>query len=279
MPLLKNAALKTLLTLSAAVCSLLLIFPAYGVAARGFSALSSDMGADFWRVWLPSHLLNTTVIAAASSAIALPLGLLCAVYLLLYSGSKIASALKAVFSALCSIPSAVYGLFGFFLFSNLAVMRYSVASGIITVAVLLLGTAAQCCFTALEQVDAGQILACRALGACEYEMMKTILLPSSARGIAFCIVLCLSKAAGESAALIFTCGTGLADTQNGVFGYLFSSGETLSVGIYQAVLNGELPLAFAACAVIMLLMTLFDILAGIWRGGDDRDKRAFGLEK
>ncbi|MBP0981507.1 MAG: ABC transporter permease subunit [Oscillospiraceae bacterium] len=265
----KNLSSKLILAFSAAICLFLLTILLLGVAARGFSALSSGLGISFWAKWLPSHLLNTAVIAAASAAIALPMGLCCALYLVLYSEKRAAAALKTVFSALCSIPSAVYGMFGFFLFSNLAVMRYSVAAGIITVAVMLLGTAAQSCVAALEQVDEHLAFASRALGATELETVKSILLPAASNGIAFCAVLCLSKAAGESAALIFTCGTGLANIKNGVFGYLFSSGETLAVGIYQAVLNGELPLAFAACGFIMLLMTVFDILAGMWRGSDD----------
>lgn len=257
---------------SAICCLALLTVPIGGIAIYSAKALLGGVDGSFWREWLPSHLLNTAVISSSATAAAVFSGLLCALYLRIYSRKRAAAALKTLFAALSSLPAAVYGLFGSILFFKTAAMRYSVAAGIVTAAVLLLSTAAQCCISALERVEESEFSASLALGATESESAFGVLLPSAARGIAFGALFCLSRAAGESASLVFTCGTGLADTEHGVVGYLLSSGETLAVGIYQAVLNGELPLAFAACGMIILIMAVMSIFTSAWGKTDDKDR-------
>lgn len=269
---LKSRSAMTALTLSALFAAFLLTVPIGGIVFYSAKAIFSKTGGSFWREWLPSHILNTVVTASVSSAVSLFAGLLCGLYLVIYGGKKSAAVLKTLFAALSALPAAVYGLFGSALFFGMGFMRYSVAAGIITCALLLFSTAARCCISALERVNSAVFSASLSLGATELESVSRVLLPSAARGIISGGLFCLSRAAGESASLIFTCGTGLADTENGLSGYLFSSGETLAVGIYQAVLNGELSLAFAACGMIILMMALLNIFTALWGKTGDKDR-------
>lgn len=271
-----DAVLKLVLLLCALLCIFALLFTALEVIFLGGEAFSLRLllsvpdyvsGAE----GLLPQIINTVIICSASTAIAMPAGILCSTYLLIYAKSKTADKIKVLLGAAGTIPTAVYGLFGFFVFSQLMRLRYCVAAGILTLSITLFSVAASMSLAALLQVDEQAWRASYALGATDYEMVFTALFPCAKRGICSAAIICLAKAMGESAALLFTAGTGDALPADGLLQYLMSSGATLAVGIYQAVLEGKLSLAFAAALVLMLMIAGCDILSEKLVGGGKKD--------
>lgn len=216
-------------------------------AVRGHATMAAGTAG------LLPQIVNTAVICALSLLLAMPAGVFCAVYLLYYGkGSRAAAAVETMLGALRAVPSAVYGLFGFLVFSQLMRLRYSVLSGILTMAVMLFAVAAGAAHSALAAVDDQLSSAALALGATKAEMLLDIVFSAAKSGLMSAAVLCTAKTAGESAALLLTAGVGKTVPTDGWLRYFTSSGATLAVGLYQSVLEGEIPAAFASALVLLL---------------------------
>ena len=208
------------------------------------------------------QMVNTAIICGCALLLAMPAGILCAVYLLYYgNGSRAAAAIETVLSTLRAVPSAVYGLFGFLVFSQLMRLRYSVLSGVLTMAVLLFAVAAGAAQSALSAVDGKLSAAALALGATRSEMLLDIVFAAAKSGLTSAAVLCVAKTAGESAALLLTAGVGKAIPTDGWLRYFTSSGATLAVGLYQSVLEGDIPAAFASALILLLFTGLCSLLS------------------
>ena len=211
------------------------------------------------------QVVNTLIICGLSVLLAMPAGVLCAVYLLFYGrGSRAAVLIEMLISALTAVPSAVYGLFGFLVFSQLFSLRYSVLAGILTMAVMIFSVAVGTAQAALGAVDGNLPLAALALGATKAEVMTGVLFSAARGGLISAAVLCVAKTAGESAALLLTSGVGRAMPTQGWLRYLASSGATLAVGLYQSVLEGEIAAAFGSAVLLLLFIAACSLLSQVF---------------
>ncbi len=263
-------ARKLILLASAAICLVLMAAVALFVLRFGMQALSErligllrgQVVTAAGAAGLLPQIVNTVVICGCALLLAMPAGILCAVYLLYYGGnSRTAAVFEAVLGALRAVPSAVYGLFGFLVFSQLMRLRYSVLSGILTMAGMLFAGAAGAAHSALSAVDGKLSEAALALGASKSEMLLDIVFSAAKNGLASAGVLCVAKTAGESAALLLTAGVGKALPSDGWLRYFTSSGATLAVGLYQSVLEGDIPAAFASALILLLFTGLCSLLS------------------
>lgn len=250
------------LVLMAAVALLVLRFGLQALAEQYMNTLRGHAAVSAGLAGLLPQIVNTAVICGLSLLLAMPSGIFCAVYLLYYSGgSRAAAVVKTMLGALRAVPSAVYGLFGFLVFSQLMRLRYSVLSGILTMAVMLFAVAAHSAHSALAGVDDKLSAAALALGATRAEMLLDIVFSAAKKGLMAAAVLCVAKTAGESAALLLTAGVGRAVPTDGWLRYFTSSGATLAVGLYQSVLEGDISAAFAAALVLLLFTGLCSLLS------------------
>lgn len=250
------------LILMAAVAFLVLRFGGQALAERFVSLLQGRAVTAAGTAGLLPQIVNTAVICGCALLLAMPAGILCAVYLLYYGGgSRAAGAIETVLGALRAVPSAVYGLFGFLVFSQLMRLRYSVLSGVLTMAVMLFAVAAGAAHAALSAIDDKLSAAALALGATKAEMLLDIVFSAAKSGLASAAVLCVAKTAGESAALLLTAGVGKAVPFDGWLRYFTSSGATLAVGLYQSVLEGDISAAFASALILLLFTGLCSLLS------------------
>lgn len=248
--------------LMAAVALLVLRFGLQALAEQLINALRGHATVSIGLTGLLPQIINTVVICGLSLLLAMPAGIFCAVYLLYYSkGSRVAAVVETMLGALRAVPSAVYGLFGFLVFSQLMRLRYSVLSGILTMAVMLFAVAAGAAHSALSAVDDKLSKAALALGATKAEMLLDIVFSAAKSGLMSAAVLCAAKTAGESAALLLTAGVGKAVPTDGWLRYFTSSGATLAVGLYQSVLEGEISAAFASALLLLLFTGLCSLLS------------------
>ncbi|MCX7847605.1 MAG: phosphate ABC transporter permease PstA [bacterium] len=153
------------------------------------------------------ELLGTFYLTVGAMLIAIPLGVLTAIYLAEYAGDNMAVRfLRSCMSTLAGVPSIVFGLFGLAFFINTLHVSHSksVLAGSLTLALLVLPTVIRASEEAIRAVPHTYREAALSLGASTWRTVCTVVLPAALPGILTGIVISMGRAAGETAPIIFT---------------------------------------------------------------------------
>ena len=204
-------------------------------------------------------LVNTLTLTGAALVLAVPLSVGAAVYLVEYArrGSRLVRSIRLAAETLAGIPSIVYGLFGYLLFSRTLGVGYSMAAGILTVSVMVLPTILRTTEEALLAVPDAYREGSLGLGAGRLRTVWCIVLPSAVPGIAAGVIVAVGRIVGETAALIFTAGTAAQ------LAGLSASGRTLAVHMYALWNEGlHMEAAYAAGVVLLVLVVGINAAAG-----------------
>lgn len=151
-------------------------------------------------------VLGTLLITGAATAIAIPLGVLAAVYLNEYGhGRRLASTIRFMSDVMAGVPSIVMGLFIY----TAWVLRYGQTgfAGALALACLMLPIVIRSAETALQLVPNDLREASAALGARTSRTILTVVIPAGLPGLVSGALLAVARAAGETAPLLFTIGT------------------------------------------------------------------------
>lgn len=208
---------------------------------------------------LPS-IINTLLLTALALIIATPLGIFAAIYMVEYAkaGNKIVGIVRVTAETLSGIPSIVYGLFGMLFFVSTCKFGYSLLSGALTVAIMVLPTIMRTTEEALLAVPKNFREGSFGLGAGKLRTVFKVVLPSVVPGILSGIILATGRIVGETAALIYTAGTVAKIPEN-----VFSSVRTLSVHMYNLSKEGlNIDQAYATAVVLLVLVILINMLSG-----------------
>lgn len=150
-------------------------------------------------------ILGTFCLALGALVIALPLGVASAVYLHEYSRpSAWVTLTRLSIANLAGVPSIVFGLFGLTFFVVFCGFGVSLLSGVLTLAVLSLPIIINTTEAALSQIPQDCREASLALGASRRETTMKVVLPNALPGILTGSILALARAAGETAAIMYT---------------------------------------------------------------------------
>ena len=204
-------------------------------------------------------LINTLTLTALTCLFSIPLGVCSAIYLSEYakSDNRLVPIIRLTAETLSGIPSIVYGLFGYLLFNVSLQFGYSLLSGALTLAIMVLPTVMRTTEEALLGVPVSYREASLGLGAGKLRTIFRIVLPSASPAILSGVMLAIGRIVGETAALIYTAGS-LTSVATG----LFSSGATLSVHMYVLLSEGFYTEEAYATAVVLLSITvLLNLLA------------------
>lgn len=199
-------------------------------------------------------IINTVIITLLSLIMAVPLGVFSAIYLVEYSkrGNRLVKLVRITAETLSGIPSIVYGLFGYVLFVITLHWGYTLLSGAITLAIMILPlimrTTEEALIAVLDSFREGSF----GLGAGRLRTVFRIVLPSAVPGILAGVILAIGRIVGESAALIFTAGTNPVVPDS-----LFASTRTLSVHMYALMSEGLYTDQAYATAVVLLVVVIF----------------------
>jgi phosphate transport system permease protein len=180
-------------------------------------------------------ILGTLEITAFASVIAIPLGILGAVYLSEYGGNRpLARLLSFLSDVMTGVPSIVMGLFIFTVWViPHGLTGLSGMAGSFALACLMLPIVIRSSYEMLRLVPDSLRQGSYALGATKARVTLTVVLPSAAGGIVSGALLAVARAAGETAPLLFTIGVVTATNAN-----LFSGPNTaLSTLIFSEVLQ------------------------------------------
>ncbi len=198
-------------------------------------------------------LVSTLLILAVALAAAIPLGLGAAVWLAEYTrrGDALGQGVRLSLDVLAGVPSIVFGLFGNAFFSVFLGLGFSILSGGLTLACMILPIFIRTSEAGISAVNDAWRHGAHALGMTRAAALWHILLPSAAPAIAAGLMLGIGRATAETAALIFT--SGYVDRMPES---LSDSGRALAVHIYELSMNvtGGDSAAYASALVLIVLI-------------------------
>lgn len=204
-------------------------------------------------------IVNTLIMTVLTLIIVLPFGIGAAIYLVEYAkkSSPIVKVVRITAETLSGVPSIVFGLFGFLMFGIAFGWKYSLMSGAMTLAIMVLPVIMRTTEEALLGVPDSYREASFGLGAGKLRTIFRITLPAAMPGIIAGVILSIGRIVGETAALLFTAGT-VANIPSSVM----DSTRTLAVHLY-ALLNEGLYMeqAYATAVVLMVMVILINWLS------------------
>jgi phosphate transport system permease protein len=211
-------------------------------------------------------IVGTILLVVGTMLFSLPLGVLSAVYLVEYAHDNLFTRLiKLSVVNLSGIPSIVYGLFGFTMFVILLRFGTSILAGSLTLAIMSLPVIITASKEALESVPDTYREISLSLGATRWQTVRYCVLPYAIPGILTGTVLSLSRAAGETAPILFTVAAFyLPRLPRGVFDQVMALPYHLYV-ISTQVPNIPLELSFATALVLVGLVFLMNLVSIILR--------------
>ena len=250
--------LMILVILAAVFAVGMLVFIIIYILVNGVPHLSAEQFS--WEyttenVSMLPAIINTLLMTAMTLVLAVPIGIFAAVYLVEYAkrGNKLVKVIRVTTETLSGIPSIVFGLFGFLMFNISLKWQFSILAGVITLAMMILPLIIRTTEEALLAVPDSYREGSFGLGAGKMRTVFRVILPTAVPGIMSGVILAIGRIVGESAALIFTSGSG----HNLPSALIGSGSSTATLTVHMYILSNEglhTDQAFAS-AVVLLAVT------------------------
>ena len=158
---------------------------------------------------------GTVLVAAIALVIAIPLGLLAAVLLAEYATPRVRNAVKPILETIAGVPTIVLGFFGLnvvapqlrSILGPESIGTFSALAGGIVVGLLITPLIASISEDSMRAVPRGMREGAYAMGATKFEVIRKVVFPAALSGIMASIILAMSRAIGETMAVVLTVGT------------------------------------------------------------------------
>ena len=260
---------------------------ALALALIVFFLLKNGIGALSWEFFTQPPLdsmskggifpciVGTLYLSLGAMAVALPLGVCTAVYLQEYARpGTMLRLIRLCVANLAGVPSVVFGLFGLALFVTALRFGVSILSGALTLGALILPVVIGASEEALKSVPQTYREASLGLGATKWQTISRVVLPAALPGMLTGAILSLSRAAGETAAIMFTAAATFTPL---LPNSIFSEVMALPYHIYVLASSGTnieatRPLQYGTALVLMALVLGMNFLAIVWRGRIQRSR-------
>ncbi len=219
-----------------------------------------------------SYILSTLFVTGIAIVIALPLSLLTSIYIIEYASPKILRAFSSVVDLLSGIPPVIYGVWGTltivpFISEKLAPhfvefsTGYSVLAGGIVLAIMIIPLIISILMEVFGAVPKEMREASMSLGATKWQTVKKVVIRKSIPGIVAATVLAISRAFGETIAVLMVCGN-FTDLPKSIFDACYpipalianNYGEMMSVPQYESALM------FAAF-LLFFIIVVFNVIS------------------
>jgi phosphate transport system permease protein len=235
-----------------------------GVMSVSFLTKNLPIVTQFPGGGIGPAIVGTLVITGVAALMAIPLGILAAVFLNEYGRRRrIAQVIRFMADVMTGVPSIVMGLFVATVWVSAGLhFGYSGFAGSIALAALMLPIVIRSCEEMLKLVPEDLRLASDALGARRWRTIVSVVLPAALPGIVSGAMLAVARAAGETAPLLFTIGVTTSVNANPFHG----TNTTLSQEIW---FNAQTPFAAAkdrawgAALTLILIVFLFTVIARV----------------
>lgn len=234
-----------------------------GVGSINWEFLTSVTSVLKGTVGIAGNIVNTLIVLVLTLIISIPLGVGAAIYLNEYAKpGTLVNIIVFATETLSGIPSIIFGLFGMVFFGQVLGMGYSLLTGSLTLFLMVLPLITRNTQEALKTVPDSYRSGAVGLGAGKWYTIRTILIPSAMPGIITGIILAVGRIVGESAALLFTAGSGKSLPANigALFGKIFQSGGTLTTQLYlSATSEGDFDTAFGIAVILLVIVFLINL--------------------
>ncbi|MDO6684317.1 MULTISPECIES: phosphate ABC transporter permease PstA [unclassified Agarivorans] len=208
-----------------------------------------------------SMIVSTVYMVVLSISIAAPIGIMTALYLTEYAkpGSQLVKIIRFCTESLAGIPSIIYGLFGMTFFVVTLGLGFSILSGALTLAILILPVIIRTTEEALIAVPQSYREASYGLGSSRIYTIWRVILPSAMPGIVTAVILSTGRIIGESAPVFLTAGMVTRIPES-----VLDSGRTLTVHLYKLTQElftvNEWNQAYATATVLIILVLAINLL-------------------
>lgn len=203
-----------------------------------------------------STIVSTMFVTFLSVLIATPFGVGTAFYLTEFTNeTKITKIIRFSAESLAAIPSIVYGLFGFIFFVIYLNLGWSVISGSLTMAVMILPTIIRTSEEAIRSVPKSYREVSYSLGGTKLQTIVGVVLPSASPGIATGVILGIGRCVAETAAVILTAGSSLRIPNS-----IFSPARTMAVHFYILAREGiSMDRAYGTATLLIIIILAINI--------------------
>lgn len=259
--------LMILVMLAAAFAVGMLVFIIIYILVNGVPHLSAEQFS--WEyttenVSMLPAIINTLLMTAMTLVLAVPIGIFAAVYLVEYAkrGNKLVKVIRVTTETLSGIPSIVFGLFGFLMFNISLKWQFSILAGVITLAMMILPLIIRTTEEALLAVPDSYREGSFGLGAGKMRTVFRVILPTAVPGIMSGVILAIGRIVGESAALIFTSGSG----HNLPSALIGSGSSTATLTVHMYILSNEglhTDQAFASAVVLLAVTFVINLVSDL----------------
>ncbi|MFH1190066.1 MAG: phosphate ABC transporter permease PstA [Candidatus Omnitrophota bacterium] len=245
----------------------------YDIAAKGtgvinWKFLTSMPSNGMTEGGILPAIVGTFLVTVITALLSIPLGMGCAIYLNEYaSDTKITRLIRMAIRNLSGVPSIVYGLFGVILFVQMMRLGTCILSSGLTLGLMTLPWTITASEEALKNVPRSYREGALALGATKWQAIRTNVLPYAIPGMLTGTILGLSRAAGETAPILFT---GAAFYLPFLPKSLFSQFMALPYHLYimstqHHAISKVRPIAYGTTLVLIVLVLVMNLCAVILR--------------
>lgn len=239
------------------------------IATKGAGSLSWEFISSVPREGMTqggilTPIIGTVLITLITALFSIPFGVCCAIYLNEYAENNwLTRTIRAAIRNLSGVPSIIYGLFGLALFVQTLQLGTSLLAAGLTLGLLSLPYIITTTEEALMQIPNSTREAALAVGATKFETIKDVVIPSAVPGILTGVVLTLSRAAGETAPILFT---GAAFYISDTNGYINQEFMALPYHLYMLSTQHQSidevrPIAYGTALVLILVVFLLNLSA------------------
>ena len=207
-----------------------------------------------------STIVGTLLVTIVSVIIAMPFGIGAAFYLAEYTRENMVTRIIR-FSAesLAGIPSIVYGLFGYIFFVIYLNLGWSILSGGLTLAIMILPTIMRTSEEAIRTVPDIYREVSYSLGGTKLQTIIKVVFPSALRGITNGVILSIGRCVAETAAVMLTAGSALRMPRS-----LFSPTRTMALHFYILAREGiSMTNAYGTAALLIILIFIINVVANM----------------
>jgi phosphate transport system permease protein len=264
------------LIIALALGGLIIYIMVHGVSAISWDFLVLPPTDSMTKGGIMPAILGTLYLTVGAIAVALPLGVVSAVYLAEYAKQgKFVRLIRIGINCLAGVPSVVFGLFGLGFFVVFLQFGSCILSGALTLGILILPTIIGASEEALKAVPQTFREASLALGVSKWQTIYKIVLPAALPGILTGSILGIGRAAGETAPIMFTAAAFFTAK---LPGSIFDEVMALPYHIYVLATAGTnieatRPIQYGTVLVLVGLVLGIDLIAIVIRSYMRKKKR------
>lgn len=231
----------------------------------------------FGTAWYPTYtppeygiwplIVGSLIVTMLASIVAVPFGLLSAIYISEIAPARIREILKSVIELLAGLPSVVLGFFGMVLLAPWMQETFDLPTGLnivnasLMLALMAIPTISSISEDALYAVPRDFKEASYALGGTKYETIVKVVVPAALSGISTAVILGMSRAIGETMVVLMVAG-GAAAIPQGLFDSVRPMTASIAAEMGEAPFGGGHYHALFATGIVLFLITLaFNLIA------------------